>query len=1090
MLIFIIILAGLAKASPLCLSLCTIFYCCLTLSCIAIVIFLGIRNPVAGPTTSLQVGDILSNSSALIKANYSVSSATFFMLPEGTVYVTATEPPKITDHLPPKHLSVGSIRYDLNYLGLVTPIYLLPGSILHYNVSITSNERLDSSYSACLYLFTSLTRFQNFLSFVENDNSSNMISYCFTSPVTPRQPTLASHSFDIVEASKYYVGVELVSGVNVIMMANVSVVRVYYDTRGLSPHCNMVQFCYIDICDELLCSHSSSSATYILVQAPADSSIQYEITTAALFGANYAYFLLALSLGNFSFCCCFICYYCCCIALRSLSIDDSSEGRNYSRLKNYDDSEFENSSHQWDHEESNANQILRNFSEFEQSQLTNYSEDSSEHDNSGFENSPQQCEESRLTNLSEDVEKNYHDNPECKNSIIFSQFSEHVPLTHHVEDVELSTVSSSDSLISEWLETHNETTESYLSINSNFITGYEIDGLNQLREEKEPDLQLVDFSAETHCYLKNHGHQDTSLDSICTLDTRNDPISVAADIFGDVVQIPIDRSGLVHHCSQYGVTLIIPEGAVQESATVWFGACLFSDKFKFGDYVPVTPIVWVHIDAILHKPAELYFPHDIVISSEADLEKFSVLTADDKGHSSILKFYQKCHSPAVEACLKFLPVFKIECQHFCSNCVAIHNRQYKRIAKRYLMARAEKSENNCLTIEFIFLCLQQGCKKMIEGQCAKQGFTITSYKTITFTGDGQVSLSLEPDSFDGWKQKFDDLHSEYISEKSIDYYEIMGCEKVGEVTEDELERLDLLEEALAYPPRFRLIFTRDGSFGQHSNQEVTVTFNQVDPPLVSKIYLEGHGAAQPLSPASSSTNSQSFSIDTDQELGEMIHIITSENFLKEKWYTFGYHLKLETDLLNEIETTCTNPNQCTRRVILHWRGINKPESGTDGYTSWEPVATALTQVGLNNLARKIKRHFNPPIEPEATNQGVYCSLCNEYHGDGLQQHASSTISILNSSPDISQLTNLVAAKIEDKYFLFGTAVGLNIGYINGLGSDYRMCKERFIQVLYTWSNSKPNEFTWDNVIKALRSDTVDAAEVALDVEDHLFSKTK
>ena len=28
------------------------------------------------------------------------------------------------------------------------------------------------------------------------------------------------------------------------------------------------------------------------------------------------------------------------------------------------------------------------------------------------------------------------------------------------------------------------------------------------------------------------------------------------------------------------------------------------------------------------------------------------------------------------------------------------------------MARAEKNEKNCLIIEFIFLCQQQGCKKV------------------------------------------------------------------------------------------------------------------------------------------------------------------------------------------------------------------------------------------------------------------------------------------------------------------------------------------------------------------------------------------
>ena len=96
---------------------------------------------------------------------------------------------------------------------------------------------------------------------------------------------------------------------------------------------------------------------------------------------------------------------------------------------------------------------------------------------------------------------------------------------------------------------------------------------------------------------------------------------------------------------------------------------------------------------------------------------------------------------------------------------------------------------------------------------------------------------------------------------------------------------------------------------------------------------------------------------------------------------------------------------------------------------------------------------------------------------------------MNSSPDIPELTDLVAAKIEDKYILFGTAVGLNIGYINSLASDYCTCKERFIQVLWTWSNCKPDEFTWDNVIKALWSDTVDAAELALDVKEYLSSKT-
>uniref|UniRef100_A0A1X7TG29 Uncharacterized protein n=1 Tax=Amphimedon queenslandica TaxID=400682 RepID=A0A1X7TG29_AMPQE len=163
--------------------------------------------------------------------------------------------------------------------------------------------------------------------------------------------------------------------------------------------------------------------------------------------------------------------------------------------------------------------------------------------------------------------------------------------------------------------------------------------------------------------------------------------------FDELHKLLLDRSGLVYHCSQYGVTLIIPEGAVQESATVWFGACLFSDKFKFGDYVPVTPIVWVHIDRKLDKCAELYIPHDVAISSEINLQQFTVLTAHDDDCSDVISFQENYGSQ------------------------------------------------------------QQGCTEVVEEQCAKEGFKILSYEPVTFTGDGQVSLSFEPPSVPGWKRE-------------------------------------------------------------------------------------------------------------------------------------------------------------------------------------------------------------------------------------------------------------------------------------------------------------------------------------------------
>ena len=82
----------------------------------------------------------------------------------------------------------------------------------------------------------------------------------------------------------------------------------------------------------------------------------------------------------------------------------------------------------------------------------------------------------------------------------------------------------------------------------------------------------------------------------------------------------------------------------------------------------------------------------------------------------------------------------------------------------------------------------------------------------------------------------------------------MGCDNPGRVTEEELERLGLLEDTLSYPPRFRIQFTRDDFFGHYSSQEVIVKFNHVHPPLTSTILLEGHNISFPLSPLSSTSS--------------------------------------------------------------------------------------------------------------------------------------------------------------------------------------------------------------------------------------------
>uniref|UniRef100_A0A1X7UGG2 Death domain-containing protein n=1 Tax=Amphimedon queenslandica TaxID=400682 RepID=A0A1X7UGG2_AMPQE len=556
------------------------------------------------------------------------------------------------------------------------------------------------------------------------------------------------------------------------------------------------------------------------------------------------------------------------------------------------------------------------------------------------------------------------------------------------------------------------------------------------------------------------------------------------DAFGEVHELSLDSSGLVYHCSQYGVTLIIPEGAVQESATVWFGACLFSDKFKFGDYVPVTPIVWVHIDQKLDKSAELYIPHDVAISSDTNLQQFTVLTAHDDDCSDVISFQENCGSQAEST--SGLQIFKILSPHFCSNCIAAQKGEYKFIPRRYLIARADKKNGRELSVQFIFLCQQEGCTEVVEDQCAKEGFNILSYEPVTFTGDGQVSLSFEPHSVPGWKRKEVGFSKDHISSEDIDYYQMMGCENAAEVTEDELKRLKLLEKKLSYPPRFRIQFISDAVV--EKSQKVIVHFNQVHPPVKSTILLEG--SIQLLLSPASSTSSTGSTMDVmtyanDSLLGDCLRIIASEGNLKEKWFDFGYILGFAIGQLHNIELTSIDPIQHTRKVLIQWRDQNRSES-------WEPLAAALAKIGFKDLAHRVKDHFeSPPVpEPEPEDiedhyKGVYCNLCKDYHlkPEDIQQEIQAPK--VNSPPDIVDLTNLVAAKIQDKFYQFGTALHLDDSFLRSLYDTYHDPMDRFIAVFNRWKDNDPDTYTWSTVIKVLQSDAIGAHAVAQDVMKHL-----
>ena len=180
-----------------------------------------------------------------------------------------------------------------------------------------------------------------------------------------------------------------------------------------------------------------------------------------------------------------------------------------------------------------------------------------------------------------------------------------------------------------------------------------------------------------------------------------------------LTEVSVDATGLIYHSSQYGITMIVPEGAVETKATIWIGVSFVSDKFKFeDDFVPVSPVVWVYTICQLTKPVELYIPHHIDVSNMKDTNnQLYLLTADDESFLRDKVFTFKNNQEikiTIESMLvNFCP------PHFCSNCIGTKSQAYREMPKRYFIAKAEQRlPDYSLLVDLCFLFEQKICKEV------------------------------------------------------------------------------------------------------------------------------------------------------------------------------------------------------------------------------------------------------------------------------------------------------------------------------------------------------------------------------------------
>lgn len=143
--------------------------------------------------------------------------------------------------------------------------------------------------------------------------------------------------------------------------------------------------------------------------------------------------------------------------------------------------------------------------------------------------------------------------------------------------------------------------------------------------------------------------------------------------------IVIDENGKEFCSNKHGVIVIIPEGSIKSgvNAELKFGAML-SAPVKFAKNTkPVSPIIWLCMNADLQKSIKIKIPHYVSIESNAD--------------ANYLQFAKAIHSSSDGSMMEIMDggefdVGKshgtIEVNHFCYYCILYnyyrnHNLVYK-----------------------------------------------------------------------------------------------------------------------------------------------------------------------------------------------------------------------------------------------------------------------------------------------------------------------------------------------------------------------------------------------------------------------------
>ena len=188
--------------------------------------------------------------------------------------------------------------------------------------------------------------------------------------------------------------------------------------------------------------------------------------------------------------------------------------------------------------------------------------------------------------------------------------------------------------------------------------------------------------------------------------------------FRTTSKVKFDVRGLKYHMPDHGITVIIPENAVDVEAQICFGIYHVETSRFPQDRRLVSEVFWIETSIHFQKSVELYVPHFVEIKNEKDSEKLSFFMASDESYmsSGVLDFIE---APTNSCTFEPGSCYgKVVLDHFCSGCI-LENIDVDKLPLQYCITRILPKDSRSCTcekwkVDFVFSYALPACLKVCK----------------------------------------------------------------------------------------------------------------------------------------------------------------------------------------------------------------------------------------------------------------------------------------------------------------------------------------------------------------------------------------